>query len=400
MAPAAGCPIIKCGNSGCTGTCLLSVVEYEYKAGTKPVTCRTCGKIFPRPNVTLSDFSPVKSDKKKGNRSRNVSPATSRRSRNTSLARSRRSSVVSWSDSPRDQAAPKSVDAVMVDCGEKKMCCKSVETHMERQAKGKESQLSMQNELPSETVPFSSDSGLSAGATSEHADISGLSAGSFAQVKGIPRVDCAVTHGFGGVEPVPRATYITTPSKPVFFSSGLEVTSEHAVISAIPAESSVPVQGTSCVGRVVSHGFDGNMSGGACGKETSPVHFARSQPDDVAQNAHVDYPGVELVSRATYIGRKKRNRETVHRHTKALMKAQCDANRKLVAQPEISHETAELILKNQAARTDEKFPGIIHVSHQLALQQGHENAFFCTQCGAVNAGGTLRLLKSQCDVSG
>ena len=220
-------------------------------------------------------------------------------------------------------------------------------------------------------------------------------------MQGIPRVDCAVTHGFGGVEPLPRATYIPTPSKPVFFSSCLEVTSEHAVISVfLPAESSVPVQGTSCVGRVVSHGFDGNMSGGACGKDTSPVHFARSQPDDVAQYAHVGYPGVELASRATYIGRKKRNRETVHRHTKALMKAQRDAKRKFVAQPEISHETAELILQNQAARTDEKFPGIIHVSHQLALLQGHENAFFCTQCGAVNAGGTLRLLKSQCDGSG
>ena len=67
MAPVACRPIIKCGNSGCTGTGLLSVVEYGYKAGTKPVTCRTCGKIFPRPNVTLSDFKPVKSDKKKGN---------------------------------------------------------------------------------------------------------------------------------------------------------------------------------------------------------------------------------------------------------------------------------------------------------------------------------------------
>ena len=64
------------------------------------------------------------------------------------------------------------------------------------------------------------------------------------------------------------------------------------------------------------------------------------------------------------------------------------------------HEAAELILRNQAIRTDEKFPGIIHVSHQLALLHGHENVFFCTQCGAVNAGGALRLLKSQCDGSG
>ena len=81
-------------------------------------------------------------------------------------------------------------------------------------------------------------------------------------------------------------------------------------------------------------------------------------------------------------------------------KAQRDAKRKIVAQPEISHEAAELILRNQAARTDEKFPGTIHVSNHLALLHGHENVFFCTQCGAVNAGGALRLLKSQCDGSG
>ena len=54
---------------------------------------------------------------------------------------------------------------------------------------------------------------------------------------------------------------------------------------------------------------------------------------------------------------------------------------------------------NQAARTDEKFLGTIHVGHQLALLHGHENVVFCTQCGAFNAGGGLRLLKSQCDGS-
>ena len=220
MAPVAGCPTIKCGNSGCIGTCLLSVVEYGYKAGTKPATCRNCGKIFPRPNVTLSDFSHVKSDKEKGNNSRNVSPATSQRSRNTSPAMSRRSSVVSWSDTPHNQTVPKRVDAVMVDCGETEMCRKSVETHTERLAKGKESQSSLQNEFCGqfrsqvETVlpALSSDSILSAGATSEHTDISGFSAGSFALVQGIPRTDCASTHGIGGVEPVPRATLSLRPA--------------------------------------------------------------------------------------------------------------------------------------------------------------------------------------------
>ena len=85
--------------------------------------------------------------------------------------------------------------------------------------------------------------------------------------------------------------------------------------------------------------------------------------------------GVELVSRATYISRKKRNLGTVQRQSKALEKAQRDAKRKFVAQPEISHEAAELILRNQVTRTDEKFPGTIHVSHHLALLHGHENVF-------------------------
>ena len=74
-------------------------------------------------------------------------------------------------------------------------------------------------------------------------------------------------------------------------------------------------------------------------------------------------------------------------------RVQREARRKFVAQLEISHEAAEAILRSQARRTDEKFPGIMHVSHQLALLHGNENVFFCTQCGAVNAGGSMRLLK-------
>ena len=203
---------------------------------------------------------------------------------------------------------------------------------------------------PSEPLPHSS--GFVA--TSEHAVISGWSAGSFSPVQSIPRA---------------VATYTSMPR--VFFSSGLAFTNEHAVEAAIPgfsAESSAVVQGKSCVDRAVSHGFDVVMSGG------SPAHLARSRPGVGTQYAHVGYPGVELVSRATYISRKKRNLETVQRHSKALKKAQRDAKRKF---------------RNQAARTDEKIPGTIHVSHHLALLHGHENVFFCTQCGAVNAGGAF-----------
>ena len=106
------------------------------------------------------------------------------------------------------------------------------------------------------------------------------------------------------------------------------------------------------------------------------------------------------LSRTTYINRKKRNRETCWRQSKALKRVQREAKRKLVAQPEISHEAAVAIQRSQAPRTDEKFLGIIHVSYRLALLHGHENVFFCTQCGAVNAGGSLRLLKYLCDGSG
>ena len=67
--------------------------------------------------------------------------------------------------------------------------------------------------------------------------------------------------------------------------------------------------------------------------------------------------GVGLVSRATYISRKKRNRETCWRQSKALKRVQREAKRKRVAQPEISHEAAEAILRGQAPRIDEKFPG-------------------------------------------
>ena len=107
-------------------------------------------------------------------------------------------------------------------------------------------------------------------------------------------------------------------SKPVFLSSGLAVSNEHAVEVVepdFPAESSAVVQGKSCVERAVSHGFDVALSGGTCGKDTSPAHHARSQPGVGTQFAHVGYPGVELVSRATYISRKNRNLETVQRQS-------------------------------------------------------------------------------------
>ena len=287
---------------------------------------------------------------------------------------SRRSSVVSWSDSPRDQAVSKSVEEVMEDCTESHQIWNDTLGEQSRN----------QGPLCAQRAVLHSSGFV---VTSEHAVTSGCLEN---------RAECAASHGFD-TSPAHLAW-----SQPLVGTQSAQVghlgVEPMSVISGFYTESSAVVQGKSCVERAVSHGFDIDRSGGTCGKDTSPAHLARSQPDVGTQCAQVDYPGIELVSRATYISRKKRNLETVQRQSKALKKAQRDAKRKFVAQPEISHEAAELILRNQAARTDEKFPGTIHASHHLALLHGHENVFFCTQCGADNAGGALRLLK--CDGSG
>ena len=139
------------------------------------------------------------------------------------------------------------------------------------------------------------------------------------------------------------------------------------VISGFYAESSAVVQGKSCVDRAVSHGPDAAMSGGSCGKGTSPAHLARSQPGVSTQCAN-GYPGNELVSRATYISRKKRNLETVQRQSKALKKAQRDAKLKLVAQPEISHEAAELISRWSSEATEVSVPRIWRIPSESETQ--------------------------------
>ena len=70
-----------------------------------------------------------------------------------------------------------------------------------------------------------------------------------------------------------------------------------------------------------------------------------------------------------------------------------------MAQAEISHASGQQ-MKRREPRTVEQVVGSIHASHQLALLHEHSNVFFCSQCGAVNAGGSLKLLKSQCDGTG
>ena len=206
MAPVDGRAIIKCGNSGCIGSCPLSVVEYGYQAGKEPAQLHVdLWEDFPAPEHLWN------------HESKRLSYQVSK-----------------------------------VKCGRlgAKRCVNSLGSLVETVLLA-----AMGPCAPSEAVPFSSGFVV----TSEHAVISGLSAGSFDPVQGISRVDCAVTHGFGGVESMPRAAYMmSTPRKPVFFSSGIEATSEHAGISVFSAESSAPVQSTSCVDGAFSHGIRWN----------------------------------------------------------------------------------------------------------------------------------------------
>ena len=68
---------------------------------------------------------------------------------------------------------------------------------------------------------------------------------------------------------------------------------------------------------------------------------------------------------------------------------------------QISHEAAELILRNQAGRTDEEISWYHTRKPPSRLAAwARERVFLHTVHGAVNAGGALSQKKSQCDGSG
>ena len=121
------------GKTGCIGSCPLSVMEDGYKAGKKPANCRTYGKTFPRPDVTLSDFLSARSDKGKRKRSQNASPAMSQRS-----------IWVSWSDTPREQSDPSGEDTVMEDCTE------SLQSEINRKIKANDKLRKILTNMPEE----------------------------------------------------------------------------------------------------------------------------------------------------------------------------------------------------------------------------------------------------------
>ena len=206
-------------------------------------------------------------------------------------AMSRRSSVVSWSDSPRDQAVPKSEDAVMEDCTESHQA----EINKKIKANDKLRKTLTLGEQPRNQVGTTAPAAMGPCAPSEPV----LHPSSFAVTSEnavtsscfVNRVDCAAPHGFD-----------TFPAHLAWSQPLVGTQSAHvghlgnepmSVISGFYAESSAVVQGKSCVVRL-SQGSDTDRSGGSCGKHTSPARLARSQTDMGTQHANVGYTGVDF----------------------------------------------------------------------------------------------------------
>ena len=166
---------------------------------------------------------------------------------NTSPAKSRRSSVVSWSESPRDQAVPKSVEAVMEDCTESHQTWNEMLGEQSRSHVGTALPTAMGPCAPSEPVPHSSGFVVT---VSTPLSLVGLQA-YFPLCKAhralfVSTLALIVRYLMDSANLVEKAQYkrllhtspyISTPSKPVLPSSGNEVTREHAVISGFSAES-------------------------------------------------------------------------------------------------------------------------------------------------------------------
>ena len=112
-------------------------------------------------------------------------------------------------------------------------------------------------------------------------------------------------------------------------------------------------------------------SGGSCGKDTLQASPARLQRPSLMLSLVSSWCRVHRTS----AGRDGSGRRDPH-NPRLAREPNGKVKRKLFAQPEISHEAAGQILRSQATRTDEDFPGITHVSHQLLLLHGHANVFF------------------------
>ena len=152
-----------------------------------------------------------------------------------------------------------------------------------------------------------------------------------------------------------------------------------------------------CSGARLQTNLDNPDGGTQTSVSRTRCHAPKTQEcGETAEPASV----LPLLSHEVCATRKRRNRETRRRQVKAFKHAEREAKHELLAQPEISHTTALQMLQDRGTSTDQHFAGSTHASHLLALLRENSDVFLCNQCGALDAGGTLRLLKSRCDGSG
>ena len=104
---------------------------------------------------------------------------------------------------------------------------------------------------------------------------------------------------------------------------------------------------------------------------------AATQHDPLSHSCEEAEPpvGATHVSHVGSPSRKRRNNEIQKRHAKSLGLADSVAERKVMAQPEISHAFAEQILRSREPRTDGHLVDAIHASHQPALFAGTLEVF-------------------------
>ena len=284
--------------------------------------------------VTLSDPSPVGSEGIKGNRSRNSSPAMSRKS-----------SVVSWSGRPCEQlvasSTPSGQSAPFDDAG-KSVVLDDASGHPES------GELAVISTCPLKNVSDAPE-GVSVCCGTTGCTESGLkSVVVHGSAAGLEPDECGTSRNVLPRErPEPCFPAVGATSESALMSSGLLRDTSNTPESSGVSHGTVTresVTSSFSVEVTVPWTCPLNGSSGELHRTITDTHTAQRKSSSALPVSFVP-SGVELVSRNTYVNRKRRNRETCWRQSKALKRVQREAKRKLVAQPEISHEAAEAKLK-------------------------------------------------------
>ena len=92
--------------------------------------------------------------------------------------------------------------------------------------------------------------------------------------------------------------------------------------------------------------------------------------------------------------RRRKIRAVTSEHHQAMKRLRTTVLQAL--QPRMQCATSLINSLGHARDENAAFESGIHGSHLLRHVHGHTDAFFCTACGAYNAGGPLRVLRKEC----